>query len=142
MSERSWVLLALVVGAFAVLSRGREARQLTAARDPARLVDGWPAAAVARARRFLVLDLVVLVPAYSGLGVSLAADGAGGWPTALACGVLAAGALADVVEDVAALAYLARRSPALVRPMRWGARGKLLVLPGLAALLLLAVTAP
>lgn len=138
MTMRSRALLALSGGLLVVLSRGKKALQLTGSRDPGTLVNGWTPAQVAGVRRSLWLDLVAFIPLYTATGASLRADSGGGRLPNLGLAVLVGGAVADVVEDGAALAYLAGRSATVVGPMHWGSRLKLVVFPSLVGLALLA----
>jgi hypothetical protein len=87
----------------------------------------------------LVVDLLAFVPLYTALGIALA-DEAGDdrWARLGLAGVVA-GAAADVVEDVTALAYVRTRSARLVPAMRWAGRAKHLASVALVGLLGLAL---
>ena len=138
MTLRSWLLLALSGGFFVVVAREKKALQLTGSPDPGTLVAAWTPEDVVGVRRSLVSDLAAFIPLYTATGVSLRADSGGGRLPDLALAVLVGGAVADIVEDTAALAYLARRRPGVVGPMRWGSRLKMVVIPALSGLVLLA----
>jgi hypothetical protein len=137
MATRTWVLLGLAAAVFAGLGRVREPLDLTRAsgpREAAGMVAGWSPADRRRAVAALTVDLLALVPLYTALGAALS-DEAGNdtWARVGLAGVVA-GAAADVVEDVTALAYLRSGSARLVPAMRWGGRAKFLA-PGALVLL-------